>query len=226
MNNLLKISNLIKTLLDRKKDPFLHVPKNPKTRLAYIISRILGPTPLICLLWLLTSIKSGIGLPKALWVYPLIFFTSIAVPLIIGTYLIFTKRVKDIEWSDLKQREKYLPPIILFSLTTLTILVWKLTNSTLFHLALLFDFITITMITIYFVFNLKASMHIMFATVTFAGIVLFFGFQYFWVFILLLPIMWARHTLKVHTLPELLAGFFVPAVFILTALLLFGWPKI
>jgi hypothetical protein len=139
---------------------------------------------------------------------------------------VLTKRVKDIEWSDIKEREKYMPPIVIFSLSTLTILIWLLTNSTLFHLTLVFDAITVAMILIYWQLNLKASIHMMFATLTCAGIILFFGLNYFWVLLFLLPIVWARHTLKVHTLKELMVGFLVPAVIMLSALVIFGWPKI
>lgn len=221
-----EIKTLIKTLLNRKKDPFLVVPKTRKNRLAYLISRVLGPTPLVSLTFLLVAVNSGIGINKALWVYPLIFLVSIATPMVFTIYLVLSKKVKDIEWSDIKDRGKYMPPIVIYSLGSLTFLIWLLTTSTLFRMTLLFDAIVFVMILFYKYLELKASVHIMFATIAFASIILFFGFQYFWIFIFLLPIMWARRTLKVHTWPELLVGFFVPATLMIAALLIFGWPHI
>ena len=200
--------------------------KTPKTRLAYVISRVLGPLPLICLIWLIASLKSGLGLSRVLWVYPLIFITSDAITIGITDYLIATKKVKNIEWSDVKDRKKYLLPISIFSFTFLIGSTYAFTNSTIFHLSLLLCAIWFTNILLYTFTKFKISTHITLATLTVSSIILFFGLGYLWLFLFLIPIMWARRTLKDHTLPELLAGFFIPAIIMLTALLIFGWPKI
>lgn len=82
------------------------------------------------------------------------------------------------------------------------------------------------MVFIWTIFNFKISGHIIMATVTIAGVNLFLGRQFLWLFLLLIPIIWARSTLKVHTLAQLLAGFILPTVIMLLALLLFGWPAV
>lgn len=194
--------------------------------LAYLISRILGPLPLACLLWLVTALKSGIGFYKALWVYPLIFFITIAVPTLITSYLIAIKKVRSIEWPDLKERKKYLPPISIISIFFLTSLTYFLTNQTIFHLSLLLGINILVLIFIWTFLNYKVSAHVGMATFTFAGVNLFFHFKFWWLFVLLIPIIWARYVLKMHTLSQLIAGFILPAAIGLLALLLFGYPAV
>lgn len=195
-----------------------------KQKLAYLISRLLGPAPMICLLWLVTALRSGIGFWKALWVYPLIFVFSIGIPLLVTTFMVKTKRV-DIEWSKLEDRKKLIP-LALYALASGVILTYLLTTPTLFHLSLLLTVIIILAIAVSSLLHFKISGHIILATITVSGIILFFGFNYIWLYIILLPIIWARYTLKVHTLPQLIAGFILPTVIILLALLFFGWPQI
>lgn len=195
-------------------------------KLAFIISRLFGPLPLACVLWLLVAVKSGIGFWKAMWVYPIIFSVCIGLPALFTTYLVTTKRVKNIEWSNIKDRRKYFPFVISFSLFFLLVLTSLLTNTTTFHLTLLFSVI-ITGITLVYIFtNFKISSHIAVATITFAAINLYFGMNYLWLYLLLIPIIWARHTLKVHSLSQLLAGFLLPTALMILAVLIFGWPKV
>ena len=193
---------------------------------AFIISRVLGPLPLLCLLWLVTAIKSGIGFWKALWVYPLIFLLSLGIPVLITSYLISQKIVKGLDWPNLAERKKYLPPLAIFSIISLNILTFGLTNVTIFHLGILLSAITATMIFSWAFLNLKVSGHMVIAFVTFSGINLFFHLQYLWIYLLIIPIYWARITLGVHTPKQLLAGIFIPAVYILAGVLLFGWPNV
>ncbi|KKU91040.1 MAG: hypothetical protein UY21_C0013G0023 [Microgenomates group bacterium GW2011_GWA1_48_10] len=210
-----------------KRDSYASLEiKSPDQKLAYLISRIFGPLPLTCLLWLITALKSGVGLQKALWVYPLIFIIVIAVPILITTYLIATKRAKDIEWSDVGDRARYLTPVVISSLISLIALTYLLTTLTVFHLSLLLSVIILTLVLFYHSLKLKVSAHIALATLTISSLILFFGLNYTWLFLGLIPIMWARKTLKVHTWPELAAGFLIPAAIILLAMAIFGWPNI
>ncbi len=194
--------------------------------LAYLISRVLGPLPLLILLWFVTAVKSGIGFWKALWVYPVILLATIILPTSITTFLVATKKVKDIEWSNLKDRQKYLPPLAIISIFLLLILTYWLTNQTIFHLSLLLSLIIAGMVLTWVIFNFKISNHLVIATVTFAGVNLFFHFKFWWLFILLIPIIWARYVLKMHTLAQLIWGFILPAAIGLLAILLFGYPAV
>ncbi len=197
-----------------------------KYALAYFLSRLFGPLPLVCVIWIITAAKSGIGFWKAIWVYPLIFVIVIAIPLTITTYLVLTKRVKDIEWSDINERNRYLPPITLISLIFLLLLTKLFTSPTIFHLSLLLSVIVITMLLIYLFFRFKVSGHLALAALTVSAINLYWDRQFLWLFLLLIPLVWARHTLKVHTLSELISGFLIPEGIILLALAIFGWPKV
>lgn len=151
-------------------------------KVAFIISRIFGPIPLLCFLWLITALKSGIGVWRAIWVYPVIFLVTIAIPTLITTYLIASKRVKDIEWSDISQRKKYLPAITVFSVFFLLLLTKLLTNDTIFHLSLLLSAIMVAMVLIWTFLNFKISGHIVIATITFAGINLLYHQKFWWLF--------------------------------------------
>jgi len=194
--------------------------------LAFLISRILGPIPLLCVLWTVTAFKSGIGFWKAIWVYPVILIFSLLIPTAITTYLIAVKKVSGIEWKDIRSRRKFLVPIGIYSVTILIILSYLLTDGTIFHLTLLFSTIVIAIISIYSLTNFKLSTHTAIATITFATINLFYEQKFLWLFLLLFPIVWARLKLKVHTLSELVGGFILPTVILFLGLLLFGWPKI
>jgi hypothetical protein len=195
-------------------------------KVAFLVSRILGPVPLLCLLWLTTAVKSGIGFWKALWVYPLILLVTLIIPTIVTTYLITVKKVADIEWISIKARRRFLLPIGVYSLSCLLILTYLLTNRTIFHLTLLFSAIVVATILIYAFTNFKISAHIVTATTTIAAINLFFNQKLLWLFLLLIPIIWARYTLKVHTLKELIAGFILSSSILILALCVFGWPKV
>lgn len=194
--------------------------------IAYFISRILGPMPLLCLLWLVTALKSGIGFGKALWVYPLIFLATIATFTLFTSRLILAKKVKSIEWPDIKERKKYLPAVSAAEVGVLITLTYLLTNQTVFHLSLLLSAILLAVVFLWAFANFKISGHAAVATITFAGVNLFFHLQFLWLFLLLVPIVWARLELKLHTPKQLAAGIFLPLIFMGLSLLLFGYPAV
>lgn len=193
---------------------------------AFIISRVLGPIPLLIVLWLVTAVKSGIGFWRAIWVYPLILLIALAIPTAITTYLIAVKKVSDIEWKRISDRRKYLFPLSIFPVFFLSLLTYLLTNQTIFHLTLLFNSIIVVMMMIYSFSNFKVSAHIAILTVTIATVNLFYHLNYLWLFLLIIPVVWARYILKIHTLRELAAGFLIPIIIMATGILLFGWPQV
>lgn len=193
-------------------------------RLAFAVSRLLGPLPLLCLLWLATAVKSGIGLWRALWVYPLIFFIGIAIPTIISIAVLRYRKIS-IEWTNLKDRYLLIPIYIPFWIIVL-FLVWKLTNPTIFHLSLLMTVGIISGIISYVFLHFKISAHVMIASGVFWGINFMTHNEYPWLFILLLPLIWSRLVLKQHTMTELIAGLIVANGIMVVAVLLFGWPAV
>jgi hypothetical protein len=199
---------------------------NAKNFAAYLISRIFGPATALIVIWLVTAFKSGIGFWKALWVYSLIFFVDLAIPLLITSYLVYTKRVKDIEWRDVNQRNKFLIPLGCATIPILLVLTYLLTNAVIFHLSLLFSAIMIAIFAIYKIFKFKVSLHIALTSLAINNVCLFFGIKFLWLNVLLIPIFWARRTLKAHTISEMIAGFILPNVIILMAIAIFGWPNV
>lgn len=192
--------------------------------LAFLISRALGPLPLLCLLWLTTALKSGIGFYKALWVYPLIFLIGIAIPFSITTYLLFRfKKRLNIEWTNIADRKIFAPLLLVFWSLAL-VAVYLLTNQTIFHLSLLAGMLTLAAFIITLGFHFKISLHIMAASGVFWGINFLTHSKFWWLFTLLVPLVWARNYLKIHTLSELLAGFILANGLIILAVLFFGWP--
>lgn len=211
--------------MPKAKDSMIFSLKN-KNNLAFIISRLFGPVTFIIFLWLTTALKSGLGFWKAIWVYPVIFVFSIGIPLIITTYLVAIKRVSDIDWSNIEARNKYLLPLSVPTLSIFIFLFYFLTNSTLFHLSLVLAAIMIAGIFITSILKFKISGHMILASMTIANFNLFFHMGYLWLYFLLIPIAWARYTLKVHTIKELVAGIILANGIMLLALLIFGWPNI
>ncbi|MCL4398111.1 hypothetical protein M1403_03785 [Patescibacteria group bacterium] len=196
-----------------------------KKDLAFIISRLLGPLPLLCLLWLAVAVKSGIGFWKALWVYTLIFVIGLAIPTLLSTYILLRKRGITIEWTRLKDRLILIPIYIPFWVIVL-VLTWLLTNSTVFHLSLLMTVGIIAGIFCYAVLRFKISAHMMVASGAFWGVNFMTHSKYLWLFLLLIPLVWARLVLKQHTKEELIAGLIISNGIMATAVLLFGWPGV
>lgn len=216
----------IQDFLKNKSKIKLDFKNRPQQAAAFLISRILGPAPLLCLLWFVTATKSGIGFGKALWAYPIIFIISLGAPIIISSWLIKIGKIRNIEWSDIEDRKKYFLPLALSSSISLILLTKLLTNETTFHLSILLSTIVLIMAASYKYFNFKISGHMIIAVVTFSGINLYFHQQFLWLFLLIIPIIWARYTLKVHKMTELLAGLIMPLVVSAIAVLLFGWPSV
>ena len=199
--------------------------RNLDQTIAFVISRLLGPLPLLCLLWLVTAFKSGIGFWKAIWVYPLIFIVAIGVPFAISTYILIRPGGPGIEWPTIGSRRK-LYPIFLFSGSLALVLAYFLTSPTIFHLSLLAGLIAALIYLITTLFKFKISVHTALASGVFWGINFLTHFKFWWLFFFLIPIVWSRYVLKVHNLSELLAGIILTNSLIIIAILLFGLPKI
>ncbi len=198
--------------------------KKNKLTIAYILSRLFGPVPILCLLWFTAAYKSGIGFWRALWVYPLIFVVCVALPTAITT-LILVKRKIDLDWTNRQQRLTAFLIYLAFWFPA-SALVLFLTNATMFHLYLLLLFIAIILLFITSFLKYKISLHAAGAFVTFCAVNLFTHNRYPWLFLFLIPIIWSRLVLKKHTFKQLILGILIPASLILIALLVFGWPKI
>lgn len=192
---------------------------------AFFISRLFGPVPLLCLLWLATALKSGIGAWKALWVYPLIFVIGIAAPFLVTTFLVVIGKVESFEWSRLKDRYLMFAVVLFFWLIDL-IFIYFLTNRTIFHLALLAGEVTAAALLVMAVFQFKISLHTTAASGVFWGVNFLTHFRYWWLFFFLIPIVWARYVLKIHTAKELAAGFVLANGLIIIAVAIFGLPAV
>ncbi len=190
-------------------------------KFAYIISRLLGPLPMLCLLWLVTALKSGVSYSRAIWVYPLIFLVGIIIPTLISVSVMRVKKI-DFEWTNLKDR-KLLIPIYFPLWLVVLVITWQFTNLVIFHLALITTLQIIIGITLYTYFHFKASAHMMIASGTFWGVNFMTHGSFWWLFLLLIPLMWARLKLKQHSFKELIAGLLVINVLDILALLFFGW---
>lgn len=197
-----------------------------KKKLAFVISRILGPLPLLCLLWLAVALKSGIGFWKALWVYPLIFLVGIAMPAAISTWVLIKKRGKiNIEWSRLEDRYLLIPIYVPFWIIVL-LLVWKLTNPAIIYLSLLMTVGVIAGVISIVVLRYKVSAHMAIASATFWGVNFLTHNKFLWLFFMLIPIYWARRELKQHTWKQLIAGLLLANALTIVFIFLFGWPKV
>lgn len=195
-----------------------------KKKLAFVISRVLGPLPLLCLLWLATAVKSGIGFWKALWVYPLIFIVGIAIPTAISL-VVMQRRKINFEWSNLKDRRLLVPIYIPFWLVVI-LLTWLLTNSTIFHLALLTTLEVTFALIFYLYLKVKISAHMMIASGVFWGVNFMTHNKYWWLFFFLIPLIWARLELKQHTWAELIIGLLLVNAIDTVAIIIFGWPGV
>lgn len=173
-------------------------------RIAYLTSRITEPFYLATLAGIILLFSSYLnGYHRLFWGGILLLVLGI-LPLATLFLGLKTGKVEDIDFTDRRKRTPFIL-IILFYWLIGAILAWALSGP-----AIILDILIIALIigSAVLVINLywKISNHTLGVT-TFAFFVnQFFGWQYWWLFILIPIVAWSRWVQKKHTIGQLIAG--------------------
>ena len=125
------------------------------------------------------------------------------------------ENIKDIKMIDLHLEKKEDREKVLF-ITTLSVLIGYFMLSfigmpkplLLIELVGIINLVIISIIT----FKMKLSIHLAVLTIAATLVVFFLGISYLWLYLLLLPLGWARVYRDKHSLSEMLMGIFISLV--------------
>ena len=180
---------------------FTHQPL--KIKIAYIVSRVFDPVLLLLPLGILVMLSGHLdGHNRLAWAVMLVFF--LAVMPIITVIIMIKKKKLTLEMERKEDRTPFFGIILFFWLIGL-ILVWALSGP---HLAMALASSAIIIVLLMTVINFytKISGHAMMITMAGFLINLLYGWNYWWLFLLVPLVAWSRYALKLHTIGQLIGG--------------------
>lgn len=189
-------------------------------KIAKIISVIFGIRVLPFILFTIVLLRSGLTPNQLLLVTPITIFLLILVPIFYIFFAIRLKMAKNWDLSNKEERYGFIKTSLISGFLAL-LFIYFYGNQILFHLNL----ITIIILVVIGVITKfwKISFHASLIT----GTVILINFLFSWslpILYLLIPmVIWARLTLKQHTLAQLLAGSLVSGGITFGGLYLFGY---
>ena len=190
-----------------------------KEKIAKIITFVFDPTVIIPLFFAVLVSETGLTPSQIKVILPLIFLVDVILPA--SLFFLSLREGWISDWEISKRKER-------INLYVIVCLLWFvgsgiayfLGNELLFrlHLIFLLTFLAGVVLTLFW----KVSMHMLVDTTV--VIILNFLFAGFWWLYLLLPIIaWARWQRKKHTISQLMGGFLLSLVVVLSSFRLFGY---
>lgn len=190
------------------------------TRLASMVSMILGPHVWLPVLFILIILKSSLSPDQLKIIFPTVLLLQVIVPI---SYLLFAPRlgwIKGWEMKDKKERKPFMYLMVALGLVSLAV-IYFFGNQFVFRLSLVWLVLLVTLLLITRVW--KISLHM--ALIVASTIVVNFLFD--WklpVLYLMIPVLfWARLKLKRHSVKQLLAGTVVTAFILIGGFALLGY---
>lgn len=175
---------------------------NSSVLLAQIISRVSEPIlwlPLI--IWLVLS-HMDIPVEKQIVYYPVLLFFVFIIPFAYFFYMVFVKKRFDIDITDRSKRVGFtLKSMASF---TVAVILTYFIDRELFYitLAVFLSALGLVLITM----RWKISFHGGLNALIFSTVNYLYSWEYWWLFLLLIPIGWSRLKLKKHNPAQLIAG--------------------
>lgn len=179
---------------------------------AKIISRVCEPIIWAPLMIWLTMSKVPIPTEKKIFYYPILVFFVFVIPFGYFMYLVYVKKELDI---DVTQREKRMGFTIKSMMSfAIAVLITYFVERKLFVIAtaVFLSVLALIIITNWW----KISFHGGLNTLIIITLNYLYNWRFWWVFLLLIPIGWARLMLKKHDLAQYFAGVLVCAGLFLT----------
>lgn len=189
-------------------------------KLAKLLSVVLGPQVWLPVFLLIFIFKTGLTREQITVLLPTLLVFQVFIPL---GYLYFAFKSGKVADLDLTKREERHVPLIVSLISWLIslVLVCFFGNQLLLHLYLII-FVLIIITTVITKFW-KISLHMSINTLGSILVNFLFNWKFPFLYFSIPLVFWARLRLKKHTVNQLLAGFIINAVFILTALRFFNY---
>lgn len=129
-------------------------------------------------------------------------------PIVLVLYLLVMGRT-DIHTSDEKRPPTFfVPPIIAYGLAAAVFGMLRCTTLYLLSTAYLLTTVVVLLVTLFW----RISIHMAGFTGPITALILVFGIHYSLLYLLAIPLAWARTELKAHTLPQVVLGAAVGAI--------------
>jgi len=129
-------------------------------------------------------------------------------PIVLVLYLLVRGRT-DINTSDERRPPTFfVPPIIAYSLAAAVFGMLRCTTLYLLSAAYLLTTVVVFFVTLFW----RISIHMAGFTGPITALILVFGINYSLLYLLAIPLAWARTELKAHTLPQVVLGAVVGAI--------------
>lgn len=155
------------------------------------------------LILIISLLNSGLSTQQVKILFILLGIIDVLFPIILFFYYLKTKRISDIDVTIRQERHKLFAVVSLFLLLGTTV-SFSFGNQEFFILHLTVFMMTLTILCITFFY--KISAHLFMAAGTLFLINFLLDWHALWLFILLLPIAFARFYLKKHDMPQILLG--------------------
>ena len=186
-----------------------------QTFLAKTISRVLGPLSVLPIvdIWLLL-LYAAVPKNNQWGLFILLVLTYVLVPIGVMMVYKFFGRISD--WDITSHKERW-PVFTLIAIINWigVIIMTCISGSELFNYLMISVAVSFTLIYI-FNFRTKISLHAGGITITYFLVNILLNWQYWYLFVLIGIVCWARLTLKKHTLGQLILGITVPTIVFLT----------
>lgn len=177
--------------------------------LAKVISRLFDLYTWSLVIYVLALTQTGLSRPQFIFLGLSLLLLEVIFP--VGLFILFLKKklITDIDLTQRRQRPLYFS--CLFLLVAFGSLLSYVAGTRLFFIIQLVELFLIGGMIIITIFW-KISGHTMINAAGIFFLNYFFGWQYWWLFCLLLPIGWSRWYLRKHTFPQLWLGAAVGAI--------------
>ncbi len=171
--------------------------------LAKVISRLFDLYTWSVVINVLALTRTNLSRPQFIFMGAVLFLLEVIFPVALFILFLKKKLITDIDLTQRRERPLYFS--CLFLLAALGSLLGYVVGTRPFFLIQLVELFLIggmTLITLFW----KISGHMMINAAGIFFLNYFFGWQYWWLFFLLLPVGWSRWYLHKHDLWQLLAG--------------------
>lgn len=184
------------------------------TKLAKIISFVLGPQVWLPVFFTIFIFKTGLTNQQIKILFPSILILEVIIPLLMILIFIRLKIVSDWDITKKEERQPVMMAVVILSLISL-MTIYLFGNELILSLTLILFLIII--ITSAITFFWKISLH-MTLNVTGTIIINFlFSWSLPWLYLTIPLVFWARLKLKKHTVNQLLAALFLDCFIILVS---------
>lgn len=191
-----------------------------KQKLATIISHLFDPAVTFPFLLVVMVLKSGLNIFQTKHLLIALFVVDLLIPGIYFFFALYKHWISD--WEMSKREERLVPyglTLVCWLIGLILVHVWG--NDFLLNLGLAFYLVALlgSVITLFW----KISVHAVANTALALVLNFLFGWRVPWLYLIIPLVCWARWEKKKHTVAQLVAGFLLSLVVVLSTFRVFGY---